>query len=320
MERSLIVVMPHLPEKHALTIRTAAQRRGFACRFFETARESLPYLADAEVILGSDPFLSRNAPKLCWICTPFAGTDSFMADGAFARPAALLSNSSGAYGVAIAEHVVMVLLELLRRQPEYRAHIEAREWVRGLSIRSVFGSRVTLLGTGDVGRETARRLKGFCPNSVVGVNRSGRDSSGLFDRVVRREGLDGVLAETDVLLISLPGTRETHRMISEKQLGLLPDGAVLVNVGRGSVVDQAALERALRSGRLSAALDVFESEPIPPDSTLWTAPCLIITPHVAGDTGLPYTVDRIVSLFLEDFENYCAGRPPARLVDREAGY
>ena len=109
-------------------------------------------------------------------------------------------------------------------------------------------------------------------------------------------------------------------MISEKQLQLLPDEAVIINVGRGSVIDQNALENELKKGRLYAGLDVFETEPIPSGSSLWKCPRLIITPHVAGDTTLPYTLKRIVELFLEDFENYCNGRPLASLVDRQIGY
>jgi len=320
MKRSLVVVMPGFPEQYASRIREAARSHGFECRFFEHTSESLPFLKDAEVVLGANPELAKNAPALRWICSPFAGVDRFFAEDAFASPDALLSNSSGAYGVTISEHVIMVLLQILRRQPEYHAHVEKAEWVRRLPIRSIHGSRITLLGTGDIGQETLRRLRGFSPAWITGINRSGRNPGGLFDRVLPRESLDQVLPETDILVISLPGTDETFHMVSERQLRLLPDKAVLVNVGRGSVVDQAALEKELRGGRLHAALDVFETEPIPEGSSLWHCPRLLITPHVAGDTTLPYTLQRIVEMFLEDFENYCSGRPLARRVDRGAGY
>jgi len=318
--RSLVVVLPDLTESHRETIRSAAVSRGFVCRFFDEPSQSLPFLKDAEIIVGTDPFLSRNAPNLRWLCSPFAGTDRFLADDAFASPSALLTSSSGAYGVTISEHIIMLLLEILRRQPEYRAHTDKREWVRRLPVRAIYGSRITLLGTGDIGRETLRRLRGFSPKQILGVNRSGRNPGGLFDRVMQREKLDELLPETDILIISLPATRETYRMISGKQFRLLPDDAVIINVGRGSVIDQDALEKELRGGRLFAGLDVFEKEPVPENSSLWTCPRLIITPHVAGDTSLPHTVDRIVELFLTDFGNYCSGRPLERLVDRCTGY
>ena len=320
MERSLIVVLPGLPAPLAARIREAAEKHGFSCRFFQQAEESFPFLESAEVILSSDPVLSRNAPNLKWICSSFAGADAFMAPDAFANPAALLSNSSGAYGLTISEHIIMVLLEILRRQPEYQAHVRNREWIRRLPVRSIHGSRITLLGTGNIGRETLRKLEGFGPARVTGVSRSGRNPGGLFPRVLKSTELDTVLPETDILICSLPGTPETRRMLSAPQLKLLPDDAVIVNVGRGSLIDQAALEQELRAGRLFAALDVFEQEPVPPDSTLWTCPRLVLTPHVSGDLSLPYTVEKVVSLFLEDFENYCSGRPLLRLVDRQIGY
>ncbi len=320
MSRSLTVVLPDLTEEHISRIRDAAGAHGFECRFFSRSAEALPFLADAEVILGGSPFLSRNAPNLHWICSPSAGINQFMAEDAFLNTSAVLTNSSGAYGVTIAEHIVMLLLELLRRQAEYQEHIARHEWFRRLPVRSIYGSRVTLLGTGDIGQKTLLRLRGFAPKQVTGVNRSGRNPDGMFDRVLRSEDLDRVMPETDILVISVPGTRDTFHMIGREQLALLPDHAVIVNVGRGSVIDQEALEQELRKGRLAAGLDVFETEPIPPESSVWDCPRLIITPHVAGDTTLPHTLDRIVDLFLEDFENYCAGRPLLRAVDHGKGY
>ena len=313
-------MLPNLTEIQKSSILEAAERHGFRCRFFDEPMQSLPFLNEAEVIVGTDPMLSRNAPNLRWICSPFAGTDRFIAGDAFASSSAQLTNSSGAYGVTISEHVIMLLTEILRRQPEYREHMEKREWIRRLPVRAIYGSRITLLGTGDIGQTTLRRLRGFEPRRIAGVNRSGRNPGNLFDLTVPGEKLDGILPETDILIISLPETMDTFHMISEKQLKLLPDHAVIINVGRGSVIDQRALEAELRNGRLFAGLDVFEEEPLAQDSTLWSCPRLIITPHVAGDTSLPHTVDLIVKLFLEDFENYCSGRPLARLVDRRTGH
>ena len=133
--------------------------------------------------------------------------------------------------------------------------------------------------------------------------------------------LDGVLPETDLLVMSLPATPETTGLMDERRLRLMPEGSFLINVGRGNALDQRALALLLKSGWLGgAALDVFEREPLPPEDELWTCPRLLITPHVAGNMTLGYTVDRIVSMFLEDFENYCTGRPLLHCVDREKGY
>ena len=320
MSRKLIVVVPDLTAGQTAEIRKKAEQKGFETLFFKEESDCLPYLQEAEVILGRSPFLSKNAPNLQWMCTTTAGINGFTGEGAFASAQAVLTNSSGAYGVTLSEHVMMLLMNILRRYPEYRDHMIQKEWVRRLPVRSVFGSRITLLGTGDIGQETARRLKGFAPASLTGVNRSGHNPNGLFDRIVKSAELDQVLPETDILIISLPGTPETYHMLGEKQLQLLPDDAIIINVGRGNVINQAALEKELRGGRLFAGLDVYEKEPLPQDDTLWDCPRLILTPHVAGDTTLPYTLDRIVNLFLEDFERYCEGKPLAGLADRKAGY
>ncbi len=320
MNRSLVVAVPELLPEHIEKIRNAAERSGFSVCFLDAASRNQEALREAEVIFGSDPALSRSAPNLRWICATFAGINQFMAEDAFASPSAVLSNSSGAYGVTISEHIVMSVLMLLRNQLRYNEIARSHEWRRRLPTRSIHGSRVLMLGTGDIGREAAKRIRAFQPRQIIGVSRSGRNPDSLFDQAYPASSLDQLLPDTDLLIISLPGTAETFHLIGPRQLKLLPDHAILVNVGRGSVIDERALEAGLRSGRLSAALDVFETEPIPQDSPLWSCPRLLITPHVAGDTTLPYTLDRIVDLFLEDFGRYVAGLPLLRQVDRAAGY
>ena len=315
----MAVVVPELTAGQRDRIRAAAEGHGFEVRFLNTPKEDTDFLNGAEVVFGHLVKTAKISTALKWICTPYAGVDQFLEEGAFANPGALLTNSSGAYGVTIAEHTVMVLLDILRRQPEYRRITDAHGWKRDLKVRSVRDSRITLLGTGDIGRETALRLRAFAPARLTGVNRSGREAAG-FDRILTGENWETVLPETDVLIISLPGTREAFHMVGEKQLALLPDGAVVINVGRGSVIDQEALFRELGSGRLFAGLDVFEQEPLPPDDPAWEMPNLLITPHTAGNMTLDYTVEKIVTQFLEDLENYCAGRQPEHLVDRNKGY
>ena len=317
--RKMAVILPELTEAQRGKIRAAAEGHGFEIRFFDSAEEDPAYLREAEVLFGHLPQITRDAPKLKWICTPYAGVDQFLAEDAFANPSALLTNSSGAYGVTIAEHTVMILLDILRRQPDYRRIVAAHEWKRDLTVRSIKGSRIVLLGTGDIGQETAKRLRAFAPASLTGVNRSGRDPGG-FDRILTGENWETVLPETDVLIISLPGTKEAFRMVGAKQLALLPDGAVIINVGRGSVIDQEALIRELKAGRLFAGLDVFEKEPPEKDDPVWETPNLLITPHTAGNMTLAYTVEKTVEQFLENLDNYCAGKPMKHLVDRERGY
>ena len=319
MKRKMAAVLREMTGAQREKIRAAAEGYGFEVRFFDTAEEDPAYLKEAEVLFGHLPQIAGDTPKLKWLCTPFAGVDQFLAKDAFANPETLLTNSSGAYGVTISEHTVMILLEILRRQPDYRRLVNAHEWRRDLTVRSVKDSRITLLGTGDIGRETAARLRAFAPANLTGVNRSGRNPGG-FDRILTAADWETVLPETDVLIISLPGTKEAFHMLGKKQLSLLPDGAVIINVGRGSVIDQEALLAELRSGRLYAGLDVFEKEPLAKDDPVWDTPNLLITPHTAGNMTLKYTVEKTVEQFVENLGNYCEGKPLKHLVDRERGY
>ena len=320
MNRKMVVVNDALEEKHRTRIRAAAEKQRFDVFFYANEAEALPHLADAEIVFGQSAVLAKHSPALRWLCTPSAGVNQFLGAGVFASRDAVLTNSSGAYGVTIAEHIVMVALEMLRRQQDYNALVARRQWRRDLPVRSIRDSRITLLGTGDIGREAAIRLRAFGPACLRGVNRSGSNPQNLFDEIRPQEQMDPLLPDTDILILSLPSTAETYHILSAHRLALLPDGALIVNVGRGSAIDQAALERELRAGRLQAALDVFEQEPLPADDPLWDCPNLLLTPHVAGNMTLPYTKDRIAALFLEDFENYCAGRPLRRQVSLEKGY
>jgi len=209
----------------------------------------------------------------------------------------------------------------MRRQPDYNRVVARRDWVRDLPIRSLRGSRITLLGAGDIGRETAIRLRAFGPKRIVALNRSGRDAGAMFDRTLPVSALDGILPETDLLVMSLPGTPETAGIMDGRRLSLLPKDAFLINVGRGSAVDEGALLKLMAGGHLAgAALDVFATEPLPKDSPMWDCPRVLITTHVAGNMTLEYTVDRIVAMFIEDFHRYCEGKPLLHLVDRDKGY
>ncbi len=318
MSRKLVVGVPDLTEGDKKQIIEAADRNGFEVEFCTMQEEALP--ADGEIVFSGSPAFAKNAEKLRWQCSVSAGVNQFKGLPVFENGTALLSNSSGAYGVTIAEHLVMMTLEMLRRQVEFAAAAARKEWHKPLPVKSVYGSRVTFAGTGDIGFETAKRIRAFEPAALYGVNRKGRNPENLFDRIYTQEQIEEVLPQTDILIISMPGTEETFHMLDEKRLALLPDGALIVNVGRGFIIDEAALLPELTAGRLAAALDVFETEPLPADNPLWDCPNLLILPHVAGNMTLPHTREKIVAQFLEDFDNYCAGRPLLRQVDLKAGY
>ena len=319
MDRLLLLVSPSLNAEQVERVQRAAAALGFDALHFRSQAQALAAAAEAEVIFCDTPFPEEAVPRLAWQCTPSAGINQFAKKELYAARV-MLSNSSGAYGVTISEHIIMSILEMLRRQPEYNEIVSKRDWTRDLPVRSICGSRILLLGTGDIGRTTAKRLAAFESARITGVSRSGRHPGEPFDAAFSLSELDRVLPKTDILVMSLPGTPDTFHLLDERRIALLPDGALIINVGRGSTVEQAALEKELRAGRLAAALDVFEQEPIPKDDPFWTCPNLLISPHVAGNMSLRWTVDRIVDMFTDDLTRYAQGQPLLHRVDVSRGY
>ena len=248
--------------------------------------------------------------------------DHFCDESLYQNPDCRLTNSSGAYGTTISEHLIMVCLMLLRRQMEYTEVIRNGGWeMLPGGIRSLHGARITVLGTGDIGTEFARRAQAFHPACITGVRRTVRSSDPAFTSIHAIAELDSVLPETDILVMALPSTAETVGILSRERIALLPDSAFVVNVGRGTAIDQEALCDALNAGQLAgAALDVVVPEPLPADHPLRRAKNLLLTPHVAGNMTLGYTCDKSAQMFCDDLENYATGRPLAHLVDRKRGY
>ncbi len=272
---------------------------------------------DAEIILGFRPLRKAavRALGLRWVHAAGAGVENLCQDVAGTE---IIVTNSHIHGDVIAEHVFGLLLAHARRLREAFEYQAARRWAHTeLRGRMVAGRTMGILGLGTIGREVARRAAAFGLR-VWGTRRTPAPAAGA-ERVFPPDGLDEVLRVSDVLAVTLPLTRETRGLLGARELGRLPRGAFVVNVGRGGLIDEAALAAGLREGRLGGAgLDVFADEPLPETSPLWTVPNLIITPHVAGD--FPGYMDRIVPLFCENLRRYLAGQPLANVVDPARGY
>lgn len=314
----IVVISTVLEKEHRDMILKAAG--GEKVYFLASEKEMTAETADAEVIYGFANETARVSRSLKWMCVPFAGVEPLLRPGTFANENCLLTNAAGAYGVSIAEHIIAVSLMMMRGLTVHYAASLKGEWAPRRPQRSLKGCRITALGTGDIGRTFALRARAFEPAALIGVSRTGRPDP-AFDKVLRVKDLDSVLPETDLLVMSLPSTPETKNILSRERIALLPRGAWVVNVGRGSAIDEDALRCSLEEERLAgAALDVFRTEPLPENSPLWHTKNLLITPHAAGNMTLKYTIDRNTEMFCEDLENYRAGRPLKHLVNRAVGY
>ena len=309
--------------KHRQQINDTAAKYGFAVDYYAAPQTVPPEKRDEyEVIYGMPkPSELKSFTNLKWFCGSFAGVDAYLDDSLYPSPEVMLSNSSGAYGVTIAEHLIMVTLMLLRHEMSYCADAAAHRWGAVQPMRSIIGSTITVLGTGDIGTEFARRAKAMGAASIRGVRRTRKAADPAFDAIYTHDELDTLLPDTDILVMALPSTGETKNILSAERIALLPPTAYVVNVGRGSAIDQNALVAALNGGRIAgAALDVFAEEPVPAGDPVWTAQNLLLTPHISGQMSLGYTRDRNVALFCEDLERYGRGEKPTRLVDRRIGY
>lgn len=317
-----IAVLDHfLNEQHREQITAAAARCGFAADFYPEGPLPEDKLPEYEVIYGLPVAAQLKAMSaLRWLCSSFAGVDTYNKDELYAGPV-LLSNSSGAYGTTISEHTIMVILMLLRRMPEFQAITARHGWQREIPMGSIAGSRITVLGTGDIGTTFARKAKAMEAAHICGVRRSPKPAADCFDEVITFAHLDEVLPRTDILVMALPGTVETRNIMDARRIALLPKSAILVNVGRGFSLDQAALADALNHDRLAgAALDVMVPEPLPKDHPLWNTKNLLLTPHCSGNFSLGLTEDINVEHFCENLVLYSKGETLKHLVDRTLGY
>ena len=317
----VIVYNNALKSQHKNLIKETAEQVGADVCFIES-EDSIPEeFEDAEIFYGPGLKTIGKSKHIKWFCAPSAGVDFLLKPGVFANEDCIITNSAGAYGVSIAEHIVMLSLMLMRRMHVFFRKSISCEWGKPLPQKSLKDCRITVLGTGDIGSSFARRAKAFEPKSIVGVCRSGKCSESSFDKIYRIDEFNEVLRETELLVMCLPGTTETEGVLSKERMDILPQGAYIVNVGRGSAIDESALIENLENEKLAgAALDVFANEPLPEESPLWTTKNLIITPHVAGNLTLDYTLDKNVEMFCENLVNYAEGRPLKNVVDKVRGY
>lgn len=277
--------------------------------------------AQAEVVFLFGQELTRErlqrAGRLRWIQSAYAGVDRLLeAVPELRHHPAVLTNARGMHAATIAEHVFLMMLAWARRLPAYLQNQRMRRWER-LPVRELAGETLTVVGLGAVGQEVARRAHLFGMR-VLGVRRRPRPVPGV-DRVVSPAQLHEVLAVAPWVVISVPLTPETRRMIGQAELAAMRPGAFLINVARGEVIDEAALMDALGRGLIAgAALDVFATEPLPPHHPLWTMENVLITPHVAGN--LRDYVGAALELFLDNLERYVQGEPLRNQVDKERGY
>lgn len=272
----------------------------------------------ADVIFGNvTPAFLDNCPALRWVQLSSAGADEYVPH---VPENVLFTNATGAYGPAIAEHMLGMLLMLQKKFHVYRDFQNARIWKRCGMVTGIEGCTCLVIGLGDLGGCFAQKMKALGAYTI-GVRRSGTAKPDFVDELYLSDAIPALLPRADVVALCLPNTPATRHMADEAFFAAMKESAIFLNTGRGTAVDQSALIAALETGHLAAAgLDVADPEPLPPEHPLWRARNCFITPHSSGGWTLASTVDRAVDIFLDNLPRYLAGEPLRNVVDRATGY
>ena len=265
------------------------------------------------------------APALRWVQCHSAGVDGYLNAPLFADGRVMLTTSAGVHAINMSEYALMMMLALAHRLPKYYKMMQAGTWSDerdGFTPVELHGAKVGLIGYGALGKQIARLCHGMgmtvtvLRHSPPPAKAAEGDAPVTF---VTRDQLHSLLQQSDFVVLATPLTPETNRMLDAAALAQMKPTAFLVNIGRGAVVDEAALIEALREGRLGGAgLDVFEQEPLPDSSPLWQLDNVILSPHISGLT--PKYAERAGELFAANLRRYVAGEPLTNQVDFKRGY
>jgi glyoxylate/hydroxypyruvate reductase A len=312
--RSLLVYYPDRREAEAYARLIRFPRRSLEVQVSATPAEAERHLAEAEILyawgfpLG---FLGRMH-RLRWIQNMGAGVERLAVPDL--APGVVITRAAGIFGPWMAEYTLGWCLWHTQHMETFRARQQERRWAP-VDPRRLHGATLCVVGLGDIGRHIARAARAF-GMTVVGVSRSGRRVREA-DLVYRTRALRTALGRADFAVVTVPLTPETRGLIGADELAAMKPSAWLINIARGPIVEEAALLAALRGHRIGGAvLDVFDTEPLPPDHPLWAFGNVAITPHIAG----PSTPHEIAVILNDNLRRYLAGRPLRHVVDRRRGY
>jgi phosphoglycerate dehydrogenase-like enzyme len=282
-------------------------------------------IVDTDVFIGWSlrPDQLASAKRLKWIHSPAAAIHQLMYPELL-NSSVVITNSTGVHGPVVAEHAIAVLLAMAKRLPQAMRYQEKKIWSQEIlwnerpRPREVDGATVAVVGLGGIGREFTVRAKALGMR-VLGVRENPGKGAGPADAVFSPEQIEEVLPQADYVLLCTPVTPATRHIINAARLKKMKPDAYLINVARGTLIDEPALIAALKERRIAgAALDVFEEEPLPADSEFWTFDNVLITPHTAAVTEKLW--DRHCELIVENLRRFLDGRPLLNQVDKKKGY
>ncbi len=311
-----------LDERHVQRIRQAADE--VQVRVATGRASLLKLLPETDVLFGwslSEQDFREHGGSLQWVQLTTVGGETVLNMPAVREAKLRLTTAASVHRIQAAEHVMALTLALSRRLHRCMQAQFDREWVGdrvGPEMGELYGQTMGIVAISKIGEEIAARAKAFGMH-VLATKKHPAQEYLFVDQVLPADALDEMLGESDVVIVAVPLTGETRRLIGRKQFKVMRSSALLVNASRSAVVDERAMIRALKDGRIAGAgLDVFETEPLPDDSSLWHMANVIITPHVAGAS--PHYWDRATALFCDNLRRFLGDQPLVDEVNPEAGY
>lgn len=276
-------------------------------------------IKEGEIVFGwPKTDLVKKAKNLKWLHLPSAGVDRYANKEIYQNQDIVLTNSSGVYGKPIAEHVFAMIMAHNRNLIDYAYDKKEKKWQRKNEIKDFFNSTVGILGLGDIGSTIAKRAKAWGAN-VLALKRTMTELPDYVDRIYLNQDLDELLKISDYIILTLPGTPATEGIIGRNELKMMKDSAFIVNIGRGSLINQEALIEALKEKWIAGAgLDVTEPEPLPEKSTLWELDNVILTPHTSGFS--PTNDQRRFEIFKDNLKHYVNNENLLNKVDFKLKY
>ena len=325
LNKEILVTIP-VNEAHKKYLEEKASSGKYSCvfRYIPGKEVTKEDVNRANVIIGNlPPTLVQGAEKLEWYQLNSAGADQYTKPGILPEDC-VLTNATGAYGLAVSEHMLALTFDLIRRLNQYHRNQAEHLWQwKGNpmgSIISVEGSTVLIMGMGDIGGDYAKKVKALGAYTI-GIRRTNKNKPEYLDEQYTLDEIDNLLPRADIVAMVLPGGEATHHLMDERRLRLMKKGSYLINVGRGNAIDPKALLTVMQEGHLGGCgLDVTEPEPLPADDPLWACGNVVITPHVAGNFFLQETFERIVRIAGTNMEAWATDGEFTTIVDFATGY
>lgn len=315
--KNILVVIP-VKDSHKAKLEAA----GAGCEFTYSSPSTVTEeeIAGADIVIGNVPAKLINAStRLSLYQLNSAGADPYIVPGVLAENT-ILTNATGAYSKSVAEHCFGCLLMLQKKLHLYRDQQFSGSWDDLGSITSLSDMRVLVIGLGDIGEHFAMLCKNM-GSTVIGIKRRPGGEPKYVDEIRLTDAVMEELPKADVVFSILPGTEATHHFFTKEHFRAMKETAIFINAGRGTAVESEVLEWALKDGQIgSAAIDVTDPEPLPPDSPLWKIPNLLITPHIAGKYHLAETFEIIVDIACENIKAHLNGGTLRNVVDFNTGY